>query len=31
MENYKLIMMQTSGKSMVIEENVQITSSKKQL
>ena len=31
MENYNLMMMQTSSKSMAIEENVQITSSKNQL
>ena len=31
MENYNLMMMETSGKSMAIEENAQITSSKKQL
>ena len=30
MENYNVVMMQTSGKSMPIEENVQITPSKKQ-
>ena len=30
MENYTVIMMQTSGKGMLIEEKVQITPSKKQ-
>ena len=30
MENYNVMMMQTSGKSMPIEENVEITPSKKQ-
>ena len=30
MENYTVMMMQTSGKGMSIEENVQITPSKKQ-